>query len=138
MFCTKCGASNSDDTNFCIECGASLADTQAEASAAEPAAPAAPAVPAAPAAQATYQAAAPTAEKGKGLAIASMVLGIVSFFCFGIITGIIAVILGAVSKNQGCKSGMATAGIVCGLIGLILSILVIILAGSLATLIPFI
>ena len=57
---------------------------------------------------------------GLGLAIASMVLGIISLLCFPYITGVLAVIFGAVAKNKGCRSGMATAGIVCGIVGVAL------------------
>jgi hypothetical protein len=52
------------------------------------------------------------------MAIASMVLGIISLLCFPYITGVLAVIFGAVAKNKGCKSGMATAGLVLGVIDL--------------------
>ncbi len=57
-------------------------------------------------------------DPGKGLAIAALVLGIVSFFCFPIITGVLGIVFGGVAKSKGCRSGMATAGIVCGAIGL--------------------
>lgn len=72
----------------------------------------------------------------KGKAIASMVLGIVSlvFFWAGIaslaalICGVIAVILGAQARkgaqNLGIKvNGMATAGMITGLIGAILCVI---------------
>ncbi|MBQ3109031.1 MAG: DUF4190 domain-containing protein [Clostridia bacterium] len=72
----------------------------------------------------------------KGKAIASMVLGIVSlvFFWAGIaslaalVCGVIAVILGGQARkgaqNMGLKpNGMATAGLVTGLIGAILCII---------------
>lgn len=57
-------------------------------------------------------------DPGKGLAIAALVLGIVSFFCFPIITGVLGIVFGGVAKSKGCRSGMATAGIVCGAVGL--------------------
>lgn len=61
---------------------------------------------------------------GKGLAIASMVLGIIAlvFFCFfwiSIPCGIIAIILGGVAlatKKPG--KGMAIAGLVCAILGI--------------------
>lgn len=70
--------------------------------------------------------------QGKGLAIASMVCGIVScVFCFAwyivIPTSIVAIILGIVYKKKGLKNGMATAGITCGIVGLSLFILFIVL-----------
>lgn len=57
-------------------------------------------------------------QPGKGLAIAGMVCGIVSFLCFPIVTGILGIVFGAVAKKKGYTGGMATAGIVCGAIGL--------------------
>ncbi len=65
-------------------------------------------------------------DPGKGLAIAALVLGIVSFFCFPIITGVLGIVFGAAAKSKGCRSGMATAGIVCGAVGLGLWILMLI------------
>ena len=72
-------------------------------------------------------------KKSNGFAIASLVLGIVSIvFCFipglilvGLITGIIGVVFGVLAKKKN-PTGMATAGLVCSIIGLILSSLVII------------
>jgi len=78
---------------------------------------------------------------GNGIAIASMVLGIISIplVCFWYISipcAILAIIFGVVGRSAAKKGaprgGMATAGLVCGLIGLLLYILVI--AGCLAIL----
>lgn len=67
---------------------------------------------------------------GKGLAIASMVLGIVSLvLCLivmylpALICAIVGLILGIMAKKK-IKSKMATAGFVCSLIGLIISAVV--------------
>jgi hypothetical protein len=60
---------------------------------------------------------------GLGFAIAGMVCGIISLFCFAYILGTLGIIFGAVSKNKGCENGMATAGIVCGIIGIVLWVL---------------
>lgn len=67
----------------------------------------------------------PQGQPGKGLAIASMVLGILGFFCYGI-TSIIGLILGCVAKGKGCRSGMATAGIICSAISIVLYVIVIV------------
>jgi len=65
---------------------------------------------------------------GKGLGIASMVLGIVSLWlCAAFIPALLAIIFGAVSKNKGYKGGMATAGIVCGIISVVLFFIYIII-----------
>lgn len=71
-------------------------------------------------------------EPGKGAAIASMVLGIISivtwFFgmgaLIGLITGVIGLICASNSKKAGFVGGMRTAGFVCSLIGVIGSALV--------------
>lgn len=64
---------------------------------------------------------------GKGLAVGSLVCGIVAVICwfFGyssaisVITGIIGLILAGKSKKQGFDGGIRTAGFVLSLIGLI-------------------
>ena len=69
----------------------------------------------------------PAKNPGKGLGIASMVLGIVSLvlFCWiyvSIPCALVGVILGGVgmkkSKDAGMSAGMATAGLVCSIISL--------------------
>lgn len=65
------------------------------------------------------------------MAIASLVLGIISIVCglflagfqwVGAIVGIVGIILGAMAKKNPEKKGMATAGLVCSIIGFILCI----------------
>ena len=55
-----------------------------------------------------------------GMAIASMVLGIVS--------AILAIVLGIMHNKRNSKNGMAIAGIVCGIIGLVLAVILLALA----------
>ena len=63
---------------------------------------------------------------GQGMAIASMVLGIVSVVlcCIWYISRICGILN---NRNNG-RNGMATAGIVCSIIGIVLSIAILILA----------
>ncbi len=71
-------------------------------------------------------------EPGKGAAVASLVLGVVSivtwFFgmgaLIGLITGVIGLICASNAKKAGFVGGMRTAGFVCSLIGVIGSALV--------------
>jgi len=68
-----------------------------------------------------------TAAKTSGWAVASLVLGILSFMCLPFIAAVVAVVFGAIAKS-GIKrsrgetggSGLATAGIVLGVINLAL------------------
>lgn len=119
MLCKNCGTLNDPNSKFCTSCGADLSLAN------EGETPVTP--------QPTYDAynAAPqypvqNPQDGKGFAIASLVLGIVSFFCFAFISGTLGIIFGVVAKNKGYKGGMATAGIVCGVIGIVLWILMMI------------
>jgi hypothetical protein len=64
-----------------------------------------------------------------GLATTSMVLGILSFFCLGILTGLAALICGIIALNgmkrtgDTRKRGFALAGVICGSIGMVLSVI---------------
>ncbi len=64
-------------------------------------------------------------EEGKGMAIASLVLGILSVTCCcgSIIPSILALVFGFISKSQKKENnGMAIAGIILGAIGIVLGI----------------
>lgn len=78
-------------------------------------------------------------QPGKGLATASVVCGILSlvflimqfslwFLIFpaiiGLILGIVAIVTGISAKKKGVIGGMATAGLVMGIIGMALNIIV--------------
>ena len=65
----------------------------------------------------------------KGLAIASMVLGFISFMCYGYLTGIISIIFAIVAKSCGNKSRMATTGLICSIIAIVLWTLLFVLIG---------
>ena len=66
-------------------------------------------------------------EPGRGLAIGSLVCGIISIVCWffgsfafiGLVTGIVGLILSSKAKKEGNESGMRKGGFVCSLIGLI-------------------
>ncbi len=70
-------------------------------------------------------------ESGKTLGIVSLILGIVSIvFCFinpiiALICGIVGLILGVMARKR-LPSGMATAGFILSLIGLIISVIMFI------------
>ena len=136
MFCPNCGAQNADNVTFCASCGASMGAQQPVVQQPVYQAPAQPQQPVYQ--QPVYQQ--PVYQQppvpGKGMGIASMVVGIVSlvFLCIWYIAipcAIIGVILGGISaskaKQVGRKNGTATAGIVCSCIALGLAILFVVL-----------
>lgn len=69
------------------------------------------------------------AEAGKGPAIASLVTGILGVLCCSP-CAVAAIICSVVAKSKGNKSGMATAGLVLGIIGIVIFIINIILAAT--------
>lgn len=135
MICKKCGTFNEEGTNFCRNCGYNMVEVQ-EAVQPEITAQQEPVV------EQTYQPEAapenviptgytqnpePVKQPGMGLAIAGMICGILSFLCLWYITGPLGIVFGIIAKSKGCKSGMATAGIVCGAIGTVLSLVLIVI-----------
>lgn len=72
-------------------------------------------------------------KKNNALAIVSLVLGIISIVlgCCGswiaIVLGIGGIVCSVLSKKEG-KTGMATAGMICSIVGIVLAIVVLILA----------
>ena len=91
MTCNNCGTSNDPNAKYCYSCCASLTEVEANTA----------------------------SDDGKGFAIASLVLGIVSIFCFAIITGTLAIVFSRMAKSKGYQGGMATAGMVLGIIGVV-------------------
>lgn len=85
----------------------------------------------------------PGGSQSKGLAIASMVLGIIAlvFFCFVYVSipcGIIALILGGVSiatKKPG--KGMAIAGLVCGILAIVIYVICLLVGASILSSVGF-
>ncbi len=78
----------------------------------------------------------PTTSANCGLAIASLILGILSLVCCGLLSGIPAVICGHMAVAQIKKSGgalggngLAVAGLVMGYIGIVVTILFLVLGG---------
>ena len=61
---------------------------------------------------------APANEPGKGLAIASLVTGILSVVCCGaLFIWLAAIICAVIAKSKGNKSAMATVGLILGIVG---------------------
>ena len=114
-FCPSCGTGLDGAPRFCPDCGANL---QADGGASAPPPP--------PPAWGGQQGAWPAQQQTKtnGLAIASLVLGILWLYWIG---SVLAVVFGFIARSQIDSSngtqtgrGMATAGIVLGLLGVVL------------------
>lgn len=125
-FCTKCGSEIPDGSKFCPNCGAP-ADTQQAPSASG----ASPAPAAQPAGQGTYMQETgnpgQNSSAGHGLAIGSLVCGIVGvvmwFTGYGsiisIILGIVGLVLAGNARKAGNAEGIRTAGFVLSIIALV-------------------
>ena len=79
-----------------------------------------------------------TNSKRRGMAVTSLILGILSMVCFGFLTGIPAIILGHIAHGRTRKtpeqfagSGLAIAGFVMGYASLLTTLIVVLLAGRL-------
>ena len=118
MYCSKCGVQNADGATQCVNCGGVLADAPQQAEV-----------------QAVSVAVAES--KTSGLAIASLVMGILSLFCSifmaipAIICGIIALVKISKSNGQLKGNGFAVAGITVPVV-----VMVVILPMMLAILMP--
>ena len=144
MFCSNCGANIPEDAKACHVCGVPVEQPDFQQSIQEQTAeqqmPQEQSVYQQPVYQPPfYQSAAysqPIPQKqevpGKGMAVASLVLGIVSILlCLGFVAflcGVIGLILSIVAMNKakavGMKNGMAVAGLVCSCIGVGLMIMI--------------
>jgi Na+-driven multidrug efflux pump len=77
---------------------------------------------------------APAESKASGLSIASLICGIASVVCFGILAGIPAIVtghlaMGKVKRGEAGGRGLALAGLIMGYISIALTILFILMGG---------
>lgn len=125
MYCTHCGTRNEDSYSHCIQCGTKLVAVPVSAPPPPP-----PLLPSVTRANSLW-------------AVWSMILGILSFCCFSLLTAIPAVILGHKARREIEASdpplggeGMATAGLVLGYVNIVLSILLILMLLLIGTFFP--
>ncbi|MGW0337474.1 DUF4190 domain-containing protein [Streptomyces sp. NPDC003011] len=77
--------------------------------------------------------AASTRSRTNGLAIASLICGIIGLIFFNVILGPIAIVLGAVGMRQASAkggAGMAKAGVILGIIDLVIFAVLLAMAAS--------
>ena len=67
-------------------------------------------------------------QPARSMAVASMIIGIISYVSINPLGAILAIIFAATAKKHGNTTGYATAGLVCGIVGFILSLAVAALA----------
>lgn len=126
-YCSNCGTVLADGIAFCDNCGTPVAN-EADRGFGAPAASAgvqpdgrndAPVGP-------IFNAGLP--KKASGMAIASLVLGIISVvtsaFGVGLLFGIAAIVLFAVARKKKDRSGVGLAGMITGIVGTVLSVVV--------------
>ena len=97
MICPNCGTDNVEGVTFCVNCGTNMNAPVQQPNGGQPAA---------------------AEDPGKGFAIASLVLGIVSLFFAAFISGTLAIVFAVMAKKKGSTNKMATAGMVLGIIGI--------------------
>ncbi len=138
MICPNCGRENENGVKFCAGCGASLSVAQPQYQQPQYQQPQyqQPQYQQPQYQQPMYQQPMKPVVPGKGLGIASMVLGILSLvlFCIWYIAipcGIIGAVLGGVAlskaKAVNMKNGLAVAGLVCSCIALGIAIIFVLL-----------
>ena len=116
-YCIKCGQEINENAVFCTYCGAEQKKVIFQESASE---------------VIITKEVEPTVteeKKGNALGIVSMILGILSVLCcaggcMGFIFSIVATVLAIVEKSKNGKmSGMALAGLITGIAGIVLSLI---------------
>jgi|GEM_PF-2568376 len=132
MICKKCGSVISDDAKFCNFCGEAQEVVAQETYTEMPVQEDQPLYAEEPAKQG----------KGKGLAIASLVLGIVSVVlalagicCCGafswtlsIVPAIVGLILAIVAKKKGFTGGMVKAGLILNIIAIVVTAIILLVS----------
>ena len=140
MICPKCGIENNADMKFCSNCGAQInveTENKAAATAAQTStdrtAPQQPVV--------IYNTATPAKAPSSGLSVAALVcglLGIIGSFVpvvkyFTLVLAILGIVFGVIGKKKAAEAGstntgLATAGLVLGIIGTAFSLVGVICA----------
>ena len=121
-FCKQCGSELENGVKFCPKCGAAVESGVATN----------PAPPIASESQQQPEVKAKSADAGHGLAIGSLVCGIIGivlwFFGYtcliSVVLGIVGLVLAGNAKKEGNTEGIRTAGFIVSLIALIIGIII--------------
>lgn len=126
MKCTQCGAEVADGVKFCPECGAPMEAEETKEAAMQ--------LPDVPSGSGESGSSYGEPKKNNGKAIASLVLGIIAIVTIftgygaiiGLIMGVVGIVLGVNAKKEIDATGeegkgMATAGLVCSIIGTVIA-----------------
>ena len=121
-FCKQCGSELENGAKFCPKCGAAV----------EGDAVAKPASPTSSESRHQPEVKAKSADAGHGLAIGSLVCGIIGivlwFFGYtcliSVVLGIVGLVLAGNAKKEGNTEGIRTAGFIVSLIALIIGIII--------------
>ena len=131
MYCPNCGAQAAETDTFCRECGLPLGDVR-ELVKKNETPPAYQQMPEyQPYLSSGAETRSPSSSNGDGnMAIVSLVLGILSVLlscsCLPpFICGVLAIIFGGIARKKGARRGMALAGILLGVFGILLCLLTI-------------
>lgn len=116
MYCSKCGTKISDDSQFCSKCGTQSQGTQIQIN--HP-------LTNGSTSNAQYYSTQSGQLNAPG-SVASLVCGLIGIIFFGIVLGIIAIVMGTKAKSKISAqpgvyggAGLATAGIVLGIIDIV-------------------
>jgi len=130
-FCTKCGGQNQAGTNNCTFCGQQLAQSSGNSNMGAPpqGQPNNFGQPPNNLGQPPFGSGMPAQPQNKGnaLGITSLIIGIISVIigcCFSPLggLGLVALILGAVSIKNSDKKGLSIAGLILGIVALLIAV----------------
>jgi hypothetical protein len=127
-FCPECGTKVDPSWRACPNCGYFLSETLPSQESMEniPEQPIQPTV-TAPSSYSYPSKTYYTSQGGNIFGIIAIIFGILGLCCFGVICGIIALILGIIGQTRDESKGLATAGVVLGILDLCCSLMLLFL-----------
>jgi hypothetical protein len=128
MYCTKCGTQSAEGDGFCQKCGSPLNRTATQMPPTTPTSSPTPVpAPTSTPPVAVYVQGPAASRRTSGLAVASLVLGLLGISILALIFGGVA--MGQTGRDPNLSGrGMAVAGFVLGLIGLIIEVFWVVFA----------